>query len=339
MPYIPALDGIRAIAVLLVMLFHAHTPGFFGGYLGVDIFFVLSGYLITSLLLNEMAETGEIRIHRFYLKRFTRLMPPLACLLALYLLLSAWAWPDYNSHFRDALIAVFYLSDFAPIMNMSPKMLGHTWSLSVEQHYYLLWPVVLLLIVRIYGRQMVRAFVVMYLAATFWRIFCITSGQSWVMVYPRFDVRVSGLIMGALLAVWLRSRPKFSAPSMLWMAPITLAAAISLTCFAWKNPLGLMIGTTCTELLAAIMILVVLKPGESVLHQLTNSAGAIYLGKLSYGLYLYHYPVFFYLREHFDWPATLGIGLPLSLGLAALSYHSIERMSRNSRLERPVLTA
>lgn len=178
MPYVPALDGIRAIAVLLVVFFHAQTPGFHAGYLGVDVFFVLSGFLITSLLLGELASTGGIHLRRFYFRRLARLMPPLIGLIALYLVLAPLVWPEHAHHIRDAFIAGFYLSDYSVVADVHPVMLKHSWSLSIEQHYYLLWPLLLLLIVRFRPKEIIGILFGLYIASTLWRIASLASGQS-----------------------------------------------------------------------------------------------------------------------------------------------------------------
>src|SRR3546814_6270958 len=145
MPFFPALDGLRAVAVLAVMVFHAMTGFATGGFLGVDVFFVLSGYLITCLLLVEHHGAGRIAISAFYLRRALRLYPALLLMLAVYLLAAPWLFPEasVSSHARDALLAGTYLSDYSYAFFKEPFYLKHTWSLAAEEHFYLLWPLLL----------------------------------------------------------------------------------------------------------------------------------------------------------------------------------------------------
>lgn len=139
--YIPALDGMRAVAVLVVVFFHAKVPGFGGGFFGVDVFFVLSGYLITRLLLQEQQATGRVALPHFYLRRLRRLYPALLLFLAVYLMLAATVLngPPYamRLHLRDALLSAVYLQDYAKMLDLYPFWLRHMWSLSIEEHFYL----------------------------------------------------------------------------------------------------------------------------------------------------------------------------------------------------------
>ena len=154
--YVPALDGLRGLAVLLVVLFHAAAPPFQGGFVGVDMFFVLSGYLITNLLLQEYQQQGRIDFGRFYLRRFLRLMPALLFMTATFALVASWQLE--GEPLRQALgeipWAVSYLANWARAWDLIPMFyLVHTWSLAIEEQFYLLWPVVLLWTARKGGRD------------------------------------------------------------------------------------------------------------------------------------------------------------------------------------------
>lgn len=163
---IPALDGIRAIAVLLVMAGHAGVPGVAGGFIGVDIFFVLSGFLITSLLLDEFARTDRIDLKGFWIRRARRLLPALLVMSLVVVAARDLFPPDAVTSLREDAVAAFlwmanwvfvaqqtdYFSQGAP-----PSPLQHTWSLGVEEQYYLVWPVLLLLAVLLLRRRGARA--------------------------------------------------------------------------------------------------------------------------------------------------------------------------------------
>ncbi|MGE8442988.1 MAG: acyltransferase family protein, partial [Comamonas testosteroni] len=121
--YNPALDGLRGIAIVLVLLSHAHAPMFDGAFFGVDLFFVLSGFLITSLLLMEYRQHGKLDYWRFYRRRFFRLMPALALFLGAYCVFAPFIWPDLTDIYSDALVSILYLADYGIAFFDSPDTL------------------------------------------------------------------------------------------------------------------------------------------------------------------------------------------------------------------------
>jgi peptidoglycan/LPS O-acetylase OafA/YrhL len=193
--YNPALDGLRGLAALVVLAFHTNPDLVGGGFLGVDVFFVLSGFLITRLLRAEIAATGTIDVLRFYWRRALRLWPPLLAMLALYacfvpLFVPGTDWP------RDVLLAMFYLTDYSYPLWHEPELLRHTWSLSVEEHFYLIWPLVILLTRRIEAANLAVIFFCLYVVATGWRVLDYWLFADWYWTYLRFDTRLSGLVLG-----------------------------------------------------------------------------------------------------------------------------------------------
>lgn len=323
MIYLPALDGLRAIAVLMVMVFHAGAPLLRGGFYGVDVFFVLSGFLITRLLDHERAASGRIDIPRFYLRRLRRLMPPLLLCLALYLLAAPVLWPVYPHHPRDALVAVAYLSDYGHALWQIPDMLRHTWSLAVEEHYYLLWPLVLPALPAA-GPRRGMLLLLAYALATAWRLISLDL-WGWEPTYTRFDTRLSGLLLGAALASW----PDLSRATHAlrpYRRPALLAILVLGVIFHWKEPLSLSAGVILAELATALVIVSALE-GRWWL----GAALPAYLGRLSYGLYLFHYPVMLYLRQTAGWEVALIAGSLIALVLAALSFHTLEAWTRPER--------
>jgi peptidoglycan/LPS O-acetylase OafA/YrhL len=202
--HVPALDGIRAVAVGLVLFQHAGVPGFREGGLGVDVFFVLSGYLITRLLTREIDQTGTLKLATFYLRRLRRLTPPLLILAVAYLVLAPAIWPerDAGQHARFVLAAVTYLTDFARAGHPSfASPIAHTWSLAVEEHFYMLWPLALLGLTYLPKRFLLPSLLAGFALATLWRC----TGLylfGWETSYFRFDFRLSGLLLGAALSVF-----------------------------------------------------------------------------------------------------------------------------------------
>lgn len=305
MPYNPALDGIRALAVLAVIAFHARVPGFSGGFIGVDVFFVLSGYLITSVL------SDNANLRQFYWRRFLRLVPPLALMLAAYLFIAPIIWPKHP-HFRDAALAFFYLSDYSIAFWTQPFYLWHTWSLSVEEHFYLLWPIVFLKL-----RPTVKVLFIAYIAATAWR----WGWDSYHEAYHRFDTRMSGLILGCILA--FVPRIKHSA----W--PSLLILGLAVVAFRKNDPNVQGLGFTLVELASAYLII-----GQQ--PKWLSASTLVYVGRLSYGMYLWHYPIARYFRDdHAPWQVTLAASLVGSIICAAISYHTIEAWIRSRRRHFP----
>src|SRR5262245_22767662 len=160
--YIPALDGLRALAVVAVLLYHGDVKWMPGGFLGVDVFFVISGYLITSLLLSDWREYSRIRFGHFYLRRARRLLPALFLMLAVVSLYSLLFLPDTVPELRGQnLAAIFYVENWYLIFhNVSyfvavgrPPLLRHVWSLAVEEQFYLLWPLILAFLLTRFGKQ------------------------------------------------------------------------------------------------------------------------------------------------------------------------------------------
>ena len=330
--YNPALDGLRGVAILLVLLSHAHVPLFAGAFFGVDLFFVLSGFLITSLLLIEHRANGRFQYWRFYRRRFFRLMPALALFLAAYCLLAPLIWPGLDDVYQDALVSLLCLADYGIAFFDSPNTLLHMWSLSVEEHFYLIWPPLLALLLRYCRGAVWRPIALLYLLSWVWRIFWVVQGQQFYEIFFRFDTRASGLLAGALLAAlmvekpqcidWLRARM----PYAMWL-PLAIVLLLEL---AWDNQGAMVWGLTVVEL-GTVVLLVAAQQRDGLVFQMLNLPILVRLGTLSYGIYLWHYPVVRYLRAEFAWPVVVVAGLALSTALAALSFYTLERWAMRYR--------
>lgn len=301
MKYRPELDGLRAIAALAVVGRHSWSPFFQGGFLGVDVFFVLSGFLITRVL------TDNPDLPHFYWRRAKRLIPPLSLMLVAYLAVFAFLVPGYP-HGRDALLSFLYLTDLSDAFVEHPKFLGHTWSLSVEEHFYLLWPLIFLR-----AKPSVGFLCALFVVATAWRWWY----PDWRVGYFRFDLRLSGIILGCILAQV--KFPKFPAwPGLLAIG--LLVFYVPRVKWGATGP-----AVTVAEIAAAAAILGT--PPQWLKCDLLT-----YLGKLSYGIYLWHVPISSYMHTRMlPWGPTLLVSLLLSVLFATLSYHTLEAFFRQRR--------
>jgi peptidoglycan/LPS O-acetylase OafA/YrhL len=330
-----SLDGLRGVAVLAVMLFHSGVIR--GGFLGVDIFFVLSGFLITSLLLEEHAATGRIGIRRFYLRRALRLLPALVAFLIVWgVVLLATVPPHFWPHVGRYIIAVlFYVANWARISGMPLGIFGHAWSLAVEEQFYLMWPIMLtVLIRRVQG--VIRAAGILVAAAAVslaWRFSLALGGASEYRIYCGTDTHADGLLVGAAVAFLLASgrfaRVARAGKIRLVAATVSLAGLIGLLLAAQEVP-GYVYGVSalvaCTT---AVIIVDVMMPGSYVARPL-ETWGLAGVGRISYGLYLWHYPVFFYFGAltffgGTPWHLQSGLAWGVTFMAALASYFIIER--------------
>lgn len=318
--YNPALDGLRAVSILAVLAFHARTPGFNGGFLGVDVFFVLSGYLITRLLRDEYLATGSIALTKFWARRLMRLYPAMIVMVAAYFAVAPWAFPTltFAEVSEDAALTLLYLSDYAPQLGAETKVLRQTWSLAAEEHFYLLWPLLALLVFRLSRQRAVLALMLLFVAATLWRWHQMDALPRFWSVYPRFDTHASGLVLGCALGLWL---PKVD-PRWGTVGAIGLAALVFTVTF--RSYFSARYGFTLAEISTALIIMS--SPAWLVVRPLP------WLGRMSYGMYLWHYPVMWWMKGNgYGWESTLLIGGGFSVVAAAASYYLIERRFRKSR--------
>ncbi|PKA43796.1 acyltransferase [Rhizobium sullae] len=327
MQYSPALDGLRAVAVLAVVAFHCRMP-IAGGSIGVDLFFVLSGYLITSIMRSELTETGTVSIGRFYWRRALRLWPPLLLMLAAYTAVAPTLFPARDA-FIDTALAATYLTDYAMAFWHEPLMLGHTWSLSVEEHFYLLWPLVVLATRSLSQRALAGALIVAFVAATAWRIADALIWQDWYRTYYRFDTRMSGLMLGGLIAV-MPWRPKRGTAAMIGrLAAYVLI--IGLLTFPFRSPAFIAWGGIAVDLAAGGLILSVISAEGTRLYRVLTLRPLVYIGMTSYSIYLWHYPVARLLRYDLHPLATLLVVAVPSIAIATLSYEFVEKPLKSMR--------
>jgi peptidoglycan/LPS O-acetylase OafA/YrhL len=347
--YQPALDGLRAIAVLGVLAYHADLPWAPGGFLGVDVFFVLSGFLITSLLLEATARHGTPDLRRFYLRRARRLLPALFAVLIGSTLLVITLAPDAAGHQqRDLPAALTYITNWVYVLTDQsyfeatgrPPMLEHLWSLAVEEQFYLLWPWVFLLAWRLGRARIVRrvALIGALLSTAAMLVLSVANGDPEQAdpsrVYFGTDTHAMGLLIGAALATaWVpaRARADLAPRPRAIIDSVGVLALLLLAAVFWRvsedSELLYRGGFLALSALVALVIVALTHPA-SRLGGIIGSAPLRYLGTRSYGIYLWHWPVFLVTRPGLDVPMTgaanLLLRLGLTLGIAELSYRFLE---------------
>ena len=311
--HLPALDGIRALAAAVIVLYHARLPSLPGGFLAVDIFFVLSGFLITRGLLTNLSE-GNFSYRQFCLRRLRRLWPALLVFLLVYLITAPLIFDQLPSgwHLRDVLLTAAYVVNYASIFSQGIAVLGHVWTLAVEMQFYLIWPVVVILLVRLPERRLALAVLAgFFLLATASRWWQATPDNLWGF-YVRTDARASGLILGALLA-FTRIRI-----AHYWSVAGLLLLAFAMTFYSTHWIPSARYGFTLAELGAALLIL---SQPRWLGGQFWN-----WLATLSYSWYLWHY-YFMKVLQYYDvpWWHTLWFGGSAGLLAAWLNQRFVER--------------
>jgi peptidoglycan/LPS O-acetylase OafA/YrhL len=313
--YRPALDGIRGIAILLVLLSHARLGPFAGGGLtGVTLFFVLSGYLITSLLLREHERDGRISLPAFYLRRARRLLPALVALVAVVTSVALVAGAGTDA-LTDAAAALFYVGNWATIPEggLGLGTLSHTWSLAVEEHFYLLWPLVMIVALpRLSRNGMLVLLAVGILGSAALRAALVASDASVHRVAFGSDTRAEALLIGCAIALL----PAARLPVIVPLVGLVIGGVLMR-----YTPGGLTLGLSFVTLASAAAVV-----GVADGHGWLGWRPLALLGRISYGVYLWHYPLMFGLARHYGWEGALwGLGLTLaSIAIAAASYRWIE---------------
>ena len=301
----PALDGLRGLAILLV--FSVHCFGWpQGGHLGVDLFFVLSGFLITTLLLEERTVEGRIDLRRFYGRRARRLLPALALLLATYLVIGA---AKGHNGAEAAAAAGVYVSNLIEAFSSTPTILTHSgldhlWSLAQEEQFYLVWPLVIPLLTR--ARKPVRLLAFVITALVFYRVGLALNGASHARLYNGPDTHADGLVAGAACAFLLLNRPSFIASRL----AAVIAAVIAFEALLVRAPttgwdsFGLPIAeAACVMILLAALT----QPGWAAA---LSWSPLVWFGRISYSLYLWHFMLLWAFAGHNRLiPATLSVGV------------------------------
>lgn len=329
---IPALDGIRALSVFLVILHHFGFERVPGG-VGVTAFFVLSGFLITWLLLVEREQTGAVSLRAFYTRRALRIFPAFYTYWFLMLVLLPLAqlpfpWPN-------AISAFFFVGNYYSALNGHPtNAFSHTWSLAIEEQFYLLWPAVFLFW-RNDLRRLTTLGILLLPALWIYRgVLCYGFGVSRSYVYCAFETRCDSLLVGCLLALLIRNGTgrrlweRVTASSALPLVTIAgVCSTIALGAYL-EPPFHRVFGYAVNPLLLALLVVQLVALSERPMWSWLNSAPMRFLGRISYPLYLYQqftlHPVRRVLASYPEWVQFL-CGVAVTIGAAATSYYFVER--------------
>lgn len=344
----PALDGVRGLAVIAVLGFHLGLGGMSGGYLGVSVFFTLSGYLITSLLLTEHTRTGVVDLPAFYQRRARRLVPAGLLVLGLVVVLALSGVVQPRSTFRvDLLASMFQVLNWVRLFGeqryadlfVAPSPVDHYWSLGIEEQFYVLWPLAVVLLLRLVQRRAARHLLVRYVVAI-WLVLSVSApltAQWWSgdAAYFATWARAAEVLAGAVLATWLhdRRRPLVS-PWVGRLAPLTVGVVVLLVVVTpaghgWAYAGGLPL----FAVVSAALVLGLQVP--SATRTALSTPLLVWVGRISYGLYLFHWPVYVVLdaeRTGLSSWSLDAVRVVVTVLLSAVSHRLLERPVRDRRL-------
>ncbi len=358
--YVPALDGLRAVAVAAVLLYHSDLAGFRGGFLGVDVFFVLSGYLITSILLAGRRKNGSLGLGKFWLARARRLLPALFLMIGVTCAYAAIFLPHEAAKLRDDVVAALgYVTNWHLIFGGQsyfeaagrPSLVQHLWSLAVEEQFYLLWPLVLgagLLLFRRHSGRLAAAVLVAAGASTVLMASLYDPTADPSRVYYGTDTHSMGLLVGAALALaWPTWR-------LSWKAGVGARPLLDLTgllalggvvwCFdnvSEFDPGLYRGGYLAFAGLCALVVAVAVHPAAGIFGSLLGARPLRWIGARSYGIYLWHWPVYLVTRPRLDIPLTgvplTAVRVAITVTLAGLSFHFVEAPIRAGAIGRAIV--
>ena len=355
--HVVGLDGVRGVAVLLVFISHFHwilspdpfftkvTPWHFinrtfeAGFMGVDIFFVLSGFLITSLLMKDRSTNRKNLFRRFYRRRALRLLPALYALLIANFFVSRWENFPGDIQWRTTWHAILFLNNWNIVNNFDEAQndLGHLWSLGIEEQFYLIWPLTIWLLakLKIPSKMMIPLILFASLGVMAHRTSLWNEGTSWIILYVRTDTRLDSLLIGAMFAYVYRH---FQVPSKILnsVATSSFIGLIYIKYVLYKSPFIFEMGYTIIALLAGFIILSVVE-GVFFVQKVFTWRPLTMIGKVSYGLYLWHMPIFLLFGRHVTSgpkPLRILIGIVIASVVTSLSWFFIEKPFLNIKNRR-----
>lgn len=348
--HLPALDGIRAFAVLAVIGYHLGWGWLGGGFLGVEVFFVVSGYLITSLLLHEHLSTGRVNVRTFWIRRSRRLLPALGLMMVG---VSMWALlfadPTAAALRRDVVPALLYVSNWWQIFGVDepyfapadPPLLRHLWSLGVEEQWYLIWPFAFLALFRATSGQRRRSAGIVAIVAV--AIMVLTavasvgaSGDRVNLLYLSSVTRSSGLLIGAAAAlVWRpwQGRHQRVPTRVLEVAGLVAfgVIAVAMTTLTVSGMPLYRGGLALVTVASMVLIAAAIHPGSGRLGLVFSHPALVAVGRRSYGLYLWHWPIIVFSDARASTSGTL-TAAAVTVVVAEVSYRLVETPLRRGAL-------
>jgi peptidoglycan/LPS O-acetylase OafA/YrhL len=342
--YRPDIDGLRAIAVLAVVLFHYRVPGFSGGFVGVDVFFVISGYLITALILKEMGD-GRLSLRHFYERRIRRIFPALFAMLAVATMVAAFLFfPASFALFGKSLLATaLFASNFEFWREVGyfdvgadQKPLLHLWSIAVEEQFYLLFPALLLLIGARSRQRLALSVAAIFIASLAFSVWSARSAPA--AGYYWLPSRMWELMLGALLAMGATSVP--AKAKLHEFAAVGGLALIAYSVFYYSHTTPF---PGAAALIPCLGTALIIAAGQgAVLNRVLSLKPVVFIGLISYSLYLWHWPIYVFTRAALfrgPTPFETTLLVAVAFALAVLSWRYIEQpfRSRSFRWPRPVV--
>ncbi len=342
--YMPALDGIRAVSILGIMANHGGFAWAAGGVISVNVFFVLSGYLITMLLMKEWVRSGTIRLRAFWARRARRLLPALFVLLGAIGLYALWFAPDgtQSSLRGDGLATLFYFSNWHEILTdqsyfqqvSAASPLLHTWTLAIEEQFYVVWPIVVVLVLKVSRspRVLLVVAVVAVVASATEMALLFHPGTDPSRLYYGTDTRAQDILTGAAMGILLFRRP--AAATVRGRAACSSVAVVAVVVFVleWiringSADLTYRFGFLVADVMVALVIFGVTLAPAGLPARVLSVRPLTFVGQISYGLYLWHWPVFLVL-DHArtgleDWPLFL-LRLAVTFVIAVTSWYLVE---------------
>lgn len=357
--YLPALDGLRALAVAVVVAYHLGYSVVPGGYIGVEVFFVLSGWLVCALLHAEHQQNGRIDLKQFWLRRARRLLPAVGVVMAATLAVATFSHYDRFVSLRgDALGALAYALNWRLIFTQQsyfeaaagPSPLQHLWSLSIEEQFYLALPLLLgaILATRVTARHGATLLLAAAALSTLWRFVLEEPGVDPSRIYYGTDTRAAGLLIGVTLGlVWVPSRLR-RVPGRWACFPLDVAALASLAVIGWyalevseHDPDAFGASLTTVQLATIVLIAVVVHPVQGLVAKGLSVPPLRWVGQRSYGIYLWHWPIIVAIAaapgEQPEPPAWSAAIVALTLLLAGISYRWVEQPIRQRGFGRSLL--
>lgn len=332
-----ALDGLRGIAILLVFAFHLPLQIFRAGSYGVILFFVLSGFLITTILLRELDDTGSVNLRRFYARRARRLIPALLLVIVGYLVLELTVLDEPNRWWERTWPVLAYVSNYSAVAGVNLVHLAHTWSLAIEEHFYLLWPAILVLLLPRRRRFQIAA----GLAVGFmlWRLGLLATGARDARVYFATDTNVFAPLLGCALAIGFHEKRLPALSSNSNVSALSTAALIAVANLPVDfTDRRLLWGAVPIGLLGVVAIHAALQRPSAWLENRVLR----WFGTISYGLYLWHYMLISLPWERLPLPPLLGM-TATPIALAWLSWKFVEapllHRRQTTRRSAPVVPA